>query len=106
LKQVEDHISIHLLNEINLEKDEATFHLILFSLLSIFGIGITMILARTIAFTILIDVASVRAGIEEFFAFINFEKDDIKLIGVDSTDELGMMSKIMSHLQIQIQPSN
>ena len=96
LKQVEDHISIHLLNEINLEKDEATFHLILFSLLSIFGIGITMILARTIAFTILIDVASVRAGIEEFFAFINFEKDDIKLIGVDSSDELGMMSKIIN----------
>ena len=96
LKQVEDHISIHLLNEINLEKDEATFHLILFSLLSIFGIGITMILARTIAFTILIDIASVRAGIEEFFAFINFEKDDIKLIGVDSTDELGMMSKIIN----------
>ncbi|MDX4012507.1 nitrate- and nitrite sensing domain-containing protein [Aliarcobacter skirrowii] len=96
LKQVEDHISIHLLNEINLEKDEATFHLILFSLLSIFGIGITMILARTIAFTILIDVASVRAGIEEFFAFINFEKDDIKLIGVDSKDELGMMSKIIN----------
>lgn len=96
LKQVEDHISTHLLNEINLEKDEATFHLILFSLLSIFGIGITMILARTIAFTILIDVANVRAGIEEFFAFINFEKDDIKLIGVDSTDELGMMSKIIN----------
>ncbi|MDX4037562.1 methyl-accepting chemotaxis protein [Aliarcobacter skirrowii] len=96
LKQVEDHISIHLLNEINLEKDEATFHLILYSLLSIFGIGITMILARTIAFTILIDVASVRAGIEEFFAFINFEKDDIKLIGVDSKDELGMMSKIIN----------
>ena len=96
LKQVEDHISIHLLNEINLEKDEATFHLIRFSLLSIFGIGITMILARTIAFTILIDVASIRAGIEEFFAFINFEKDDIKLIGVDSTDELGMMSKIIN----------
>ncbi|WP_141053931.1 methyl-accepting chemotaxis protein [Aliarcobacter cryaerophilus] len=96
LKQVEDHISTHLLNEINLEKDEATFHLILFSLLSIFGIGITMILARTIAFTILIDVASVRAGIEEFFSFINFEKDDIKLIGVDSTDELGMMSKIIN----------
>ena len=96
LKQVEDHISTHLLNEINLEKDEATFHLILFSLLSIFGIGITMILARTIAFTILIDVASIRAGIEEFFAFINFEKDDIKLIGVDSTDELGMMSKIIN----------
>ncbi|WP_066168185.1 methyl-accepting chemotaxis protein [Aliarcobacter cryaerophilus] len=96
LKQVEDYISTHLLNEINLEKDEATFHLILFSLLSIFGIGITMILARTIAFTILIDVASVRAGIEEFFAFINFEKDDIKLIGVDSTDELGMMSKIIN----------
>ncbi|PRM89428.1 chemotaxis protein [Aliarcobacter cryaerophilus] len=96
LKNVEDHISTHLLNEINLEKDEATFHLILFSLLSIFGIGITMILARTIAFTILIDVASVRAGIEEFFAFINFEKDDIKLIGVDSTDELGMMSKIIN----------
>ena len=55
-----------------------------------------MILARTIAFTILIDVASVRAGIEEFFFLLILKKDDIKLIGVDSTDELGMMSKIIN----------
>ena len=55
-----------------------------------------MILARTIAFTILIDVASVKRGVENFFAFINFEKDDIELIDVKSNDELGMMSKIIN----------
>ena len=44
--------------------------MIIFSLLSTFGIALTMILARTIAFTILIDVDSVKKGVENFFAFI------------------------------------
>ncbi len=96
LKQVEDFVSNHLVVEIEKELAIANKNMIIFGFLSIFGIGITMILARTIAFTILIDVASVRSGVENFFAFINFEKDDIKLINVDSKDELGMMSRIIN----------
>ena len=96
LKKVEDFVSNHLISEIEKELSVANNNMIIFGLLSIFGIGITMVLARTIAFTILIDVASVRTGVENFFAFINFEKDDIKLIKIDSTDELGMMSKIIN----------
>ncbi|MFV0562505.1 methyl-accepting chemotaxis protein [Malaciobacter mytili] len=70
--------------------------MILFGILSAIGIGITLILARTIAFTILLDVDSVKKGLTDFFAFINFEKDDIHLEIVDSKDELGMMSKIIN----------
>jgi methyl-accepting chemotaxis protein len=96
LKKVEDHISQTLIATIDDELNEANKNMIIFGLLSAFGIALTMILARTIAFTILIDVDSVKRGVENFFAFINFEKDDIELIKVHSNDELGMMSKIIN----------
>ena len=96
LKKVENYISDILLVTIQDEMSQARKNMIIFGLLSAFGIGLTMILARTIAFTILIDVDSVKRGVENFFAFINFEKDDIELINVKSNDELGMMSKIIN----------
>ena len=96
LKKVEDYISQTLIITINDEMSDSNQNMIIFGLLSILGIALTMILARTIAFTILIDVASVKRGVENFFAFINFEKDDIELIDVKSNDELGMMSKIIN----------
>ena len=96
LKKVENYISDVLIVTIQDEMSEARKNMIIFGLLSAFGIGLTMILARTIAFTILIDVDSVKRGVENFFAFINFEKDDIELINVKSNDELGMMSKIIN----------
>ena len=96
LKKVEEHISLSLINTIEKEMDIASHNMIVYGLLSAFGVALTMILARTIAFTILIDVDSVKRGVENFFAFINFEKDDIELIKVNSNDELGMMSRIIN----------
>jgi methyl-accepting chemotaxis protein len=96
LKKVEDYISETLLKTIDKEIVSSNQNMIVFGLLSVFGIALTMILARTIAFTILIDVDSVKKGVENFFAFINFEKDDIELINVKSNDELGMMSRIIN----------
>ena len=96
LKKIEEHISQSLINTIEKEMDIASHNMIVYGLLSAFGVALTMILARTIAFTILIDVDSVKRGVENFFAFINFEKDDIELIKVNSNDELGMMSRIIN----------
>ncbi len=96
LKKIEDNISKNLIQTIENEMSEANQNMIVFGLLSVFGVALTMILARTIAFTILIDVDSVKRGVENFFAFINFEKDDIELIKVKSNDELGMMSRIIN----------
>ncbi|MEZ4693355.1 MAG: methyl-accepting chemotaxis protein [Aliarcobacter sp.] len=96
LKKIEDYISDNLIITINQEMAEANRNMIIFGLLSALGIALTMILARTIAFTILIDVDSVKRGVENFFAFINFEKDDIELIKINSNDELGMMSRIIN----------
>ena len=96
LKKIEDYISQSLSDTIGAEMHTASQNMIIFGLLSAFGVALTMILARTIAFTILIDVDSVKKGVENFFAFINFEKDDIELINVKSNDELGMMSKIIN----------
>ncbi|MBP9490280.1 MAG: nitrate- and nitrite sensing domain-containing protein [Aliarcobacter sp.] len=96
LKKIEEHISLSLINTIENEMAKASQNMIIYGLLSAFGVALTMILARTIAFTILIDVDSVKRGVENFFAFINFEKDDIELIKVKSNDELGMMSRIIN----------
>ena len=96
LKKVEDKIAEELLVTIENELDNAKQNMIVFGFLSALGVALTMILARTIAFTILIDVDSVKTGVENFFAFINFEKEDIKLIEVHSDDELGMMSRIIN----------
>jgi len=96
LKNVEDYLSTKLINSINIELDMAQKDMIIFGLLSAFGIVMTLILARTIAFAILIDVDVVKKGLSDFFAFINFEKDDIELLEVSSKDELGMMSKTIN----------
>ncbi|RXK07121.1 methyl-accepting chemotaxis protein [Halarcobacter bivalviorum] len=96
LKEVENYIAEHLIETIDEEMNNATFEVILFGILSAIGVILTLVLARTIAFTILLDVDLVRKGLDDFFAFINFEKDDIHLEVVHSDDELGKMSKLIN----------
>ncbi len=96
LKNVEDYLSSKLVNSINIELDMAQKDMLIFGLLSAFGIAMTLILARSLAFAILIDVDVVKKGLSDFFAFINFEKDDIELLEVNSKDELGMMCKTIN----------
>jgi len=96
LKKVEDYLAKEIITSAKNEKDETFNETMLYGILSAIGIALTLILARTIAFTILIDVNDVKEGLASFFAFINFEKDDLALIKVESEDELGMMSKIIN----------
>ncbi len=96
LKQVEDFLSKEVIESANEIKEKTFIETMIFAILSGFGVAITLILARTIAFTILIDVNDVKKGLDDFFAFINFEKDDLALIEIDSEDELGQMSKIIN----------
>ena len=63
LKKIEDNLSKNLIQTIENEMSEANQNMIVFGLLSVFGVALTMILARTIAFTILIDVDSVKRGV-------------------------------------------
>ena len=96
LKKIENYLASDLIVTVENEKDVTYFETLLFALLTTIGIALTLILARTIAFTLLIDVKDVKAGLDDFFGFINFEKDDLKLIEVHSNDELGQMSKIIN----------
>jgi methyl-accepting chemotaxis protein len=96
LKEVENFLSQRLINTIIQQEENANYNLILFGILSAIGVALTMILARTIAFTILLDVDVVKKGLVDFFAFINFEKEDIHLETIDSQDELGMMSRLIN----------
>ncbi|RXK00230.1 chemotaxis protein [Arcobacter sp. CECT 8986] len=96
LKKVENFTARHLTDTINKEIDRAKNDMVLFGILSLIGILITLILARTIAFAILLDVESVKKGLDDFFAFINYEKEDIEFEVIDSKDELGMMSKLIN----------
>ena len=96
LKDVENYLAQKLIDTIENESNIAEKDMFIFGILSLLGIIITLILARTIAFTILLDVDSVKKGLTEFFAFINYEQDDIHLEIVESEDELGMMSKLIN----------
>ncbi len=96
LKIVENYLADKLTKTIISEEDIARQEMIIFGILSLIGIALTLILARTIAFAILLDVDLVKKGLTDFFAFINYEKDDIHLEIVESKDELGMMSKIIN----------
>ena len=96
LKTVENYLSDKLTNTINAELAIAQKDMLIYGLLSALGIALTLILARTIAFAILVDVDVVKRGLHDFFAFINFEKDDIQLLEVKSEDELGNMSRIIN----------
>ncbi|MGB5793183.1 MAG: methyl-accepting chemotaxis protein [Poseidonibacter sp.] len=95
LKEVENYLAQKLTNEIEDRKSIANTEMIVYGLLSLFGIALTLILARTIAFTIILDVDLVKKGLSDFFAFINFEKDDINFKIIESDDELGLMSRII-----------
>jgi methyl-accepting chemotaxis protein len=96
LKKVENYIASDLIETTNTEISSTFNETLLFAIMTTIGIALTLILARTIAFTLLIDVKDVKAGLDDFFAFINFEKDELELIKVHSNDELGQMSKIIN----------
>jgi len=96
LKNVEDYLAKEILKTTKLEQSYNLNQTLLFASLSILGIIITLILSRTIAFAILFDVKDLRSAMDDFFGFINFEKDNLKLIVIDSEDELGQMSKIIN----------
>ena len=96
LKEVENHIAQSLSETINAEVSSANRNLILFGILSLLGIFLAIVLSKIIASNILKNLDSVKTGVENFFAFINFEKEDISLINVSSSDELGIMSAIIN----------
>ena len=96
LKQVEDFLAKEIL-EATQKENESLFNVaLLYSSLSLVGIVVTLLLSRTIAFTILLEVKDLRQELDDFFAFINFEKDDLNLVAIDSDDELGKMSRIIN----------
>jgi len=96
LKQVEDYLATEIIKTSDIEKQTTFIETTLFAILTTLGIALTLIMGRTIAFTLLIDVKDVKTGLDNFFAFINFEKDDLELIKIDSNDELGQMSRIIN----------
>ncbi|MFA7084623.1 MAG: nitrate- and nitrite sensing domain-containing protein [Arcobacteraceae bacterium] len=96
LKEVEDFLAQKLTQTIVLQEKEAQSMLTIFGILGVFGIVLTMVLARSIAFTILKDMDSVKKGLMDFFAFINYEKEEITIRTIHSQDELGDMSRLIN----------
>ena len=96
LKSVEDYLAEEILSVTKNEQDSNLHETIFYVLLSSIGIALTLILSRTIAFTILYDVKDLDKELNDFFAFINFEKDDLNIILIDSNDELGKMSRVIN----------
>ena len=96
LKQVENFLADEIIRETQKEQNSNLKETIIYALLSSIGIALTLILSRTIAFTILFEVKDLEQELNDFFAFINFEKDDLDIIVINSNDELGKMSRVIN----------
>jgi len=95
LKKVENFLSNKLISTITKQHDSAKNEMIIFGAMGFLGILITILLARVILNKIIKDVESLKLGLNNFFSFINFEKDDIEQINIKSNDELGVMAKLI-----------
>ena len=96
LKKVENFLSTNLLNTIKEVKNTANKEMLIFGILSLIGIIVTLILSRSISYAIIRDVSIVNHGLSDFFAFINFKEDNVSLLEVKSSDELGEMAKLIN----------
>jgi methyl-accepting chemotaxis protein len=96
LKEVENYLANDVLHTVDSAKKSALNNLTVFGILSILSILLTLFLARKIAFAILVNVKKVSEGLNDFFKYINYEKENIPLLDVDSACELGHMSKIIN----------
>ncbi len=96
LKKVENFLSEKLISTITNEKYSANQNMIIFGILSILGILSTLILSRIILNKITRDVFLLKNGLSEFFSFINFERNDISSIDINSKDELGEMAELIN----------
>ncbi len=96
LKKTEDYLSKKLIYTINSQSDNAKYDMLFWAILSFMGIIITLVLSRIIINEILLNFKLLNNGLIEFFEFINFEKNDIKLINLKTNDEFGDMSKLIN----------
>ena len=96
LKKVEDHLAKNLITNTANEKNDSNLQMLTYSILSILGILISLVLTSIISNNILNNIKHLRKGLSDFFAFLNFAIDDIEPIPVIGTDRLGQMAVMIN----------
>ncbi|MDN5106146.1 nitrate- and nitrite sensing domain-containing protein, partial [Aliarcobacter butzleri] len=103
LKKVEDYLSENLVSTIRKELGEAQRNMIIFSLLSTFGIIVFILISIVISNNIVNSLENFKNGLFSFFAYLNRESSTVELINLDTKDEFGQMSKIVNENIVKTQ---
>ncbi len=92
LKKIDDELASILLTKTNIIKNNVFISLIYILIGSILSIVLAMIVGYIISNKITKTINSFTLGLDNFFAFLNYEKDDVDLLEKIGSDEFGEMT--------------
>ena len=96
LKSVENFLAKELVNSIQITYNKAQNIFILYLSLSLFAIILTLFLARVISFKIIGDLSELQSGLLGFFDYLNKKSDNVNSLSINSSDEIGQISKVIN----------
>ena len=96
LKSVENFLAKELVDSIQTTYNKAQNIFILYLSLSSFAIILTLFLARVIAFKIIGDLNELQTGLLGFFDYLNKKSDNVNNLNINSSDEIGQISKVIN----------
>jgi methyl-accepting chemotaxis protein len=92
LKQIDNNISVELLNNVNKIKDKALTLTIIMTTLSIIGLITTLFISYMIISNLQSSIKLFKSGLDDFLAYSVREKDDVSMIKVQGKDEFAQMA--------------
>jgi len=96
LKSIDDYLAQNLTQSINEEISTAAQMFITFAIIAISGFLLIIFISFTVTKDILNKIKIFQAGLLNFFSFVNKQTPTAVLIGLTSSDEFGVMSKIVN----------
>ena len=95
-QQVDNYIASNILKQTETLSSLAKKDMIMYLTLCLLILVVVYILSQRVINNINKDIKELSLGIDSFFKYINQEKSEIKLIEINSTDEIGMISKVIN----------
>ena len=92
LKQIDNRLSIELLNDVNKIKDKALTLTIIMTALSIIGLLTTLFISYMIISNLQSSIKLFKSGLDNFLAYSVREKDNVSMIKVQGKDEFAQMA--------------
>ena len=101
LKKVDDYLAKNLISKANELSNDAENELIFYIILCFIIVIASLVLGQKISTNISLGIKGLSNGIDDFFKFLNKERDDINLLDSNRNDDIGIMAKkVNENIQI------